>query len=101
MRQAHENGDPVMRPMFYGFPGDERSWTLRDQYLFGPDLLVAPVVRPGDRTRDVHVPAGASWTDLHTGRTYDGGGTLTLDAPLDVIPVLARDGTHRELVGTL
>jgi len=101
LRQAHENGDPVMRLMFYGFPDDERSWTLRDQYLFGPDLLVAPVVRPGARSRDVHLPGGASWTDLHTGRTYDGGGTVTLDAPLDVIPVLARDDTLRDLVGSI
>lgn len=47
MRRAHEHGDPVLRPLFYGHPDDPRSWTVDDACLFGPDLLVAPVVRPG------------------------------------------------------
>jgi alpha-D-xyloside xylohydrolase len=87
--------------MFYAYPADERSWTLKDQYLFGPDLLVAPVVRPGARTREVYLPAGASWTELHTGRSFDGGQDVTVDAPLAVIPVFARDDAQQELVGTI
>jgi len=101
MRQAHEDGDPVLRPMFYAYPGDERSWTDADQYLFGPDLLVAPVVQPGARQRDVHLPSGARWTDLLSGRTFHGGQTITIEAPLAVIPVFARDGTHPGLVGAI
>ena len=78
MRQAHEHGDPVMRPMFYGFPDDARAWTLGDQYLFGPDLLVAPVVEPGARSRQVYLPGGVTWTELHTGRSFDGGQDVTV-----------------------
>src|SRR4051794_8766515 len=91
MRQAHEHGDPVMRPMFYGYPDDERSWQLDDQYLFGPDLLVAPVLQPGARQREVFLPAGGSWTELSSGRRFDGGQVVTVEAPLAVIPVLARN----------
>jgi alpha-D-xyloside xylohydrolase len=101
MRQAHEHGDPVIRPTFYGYPEDERSWTVDDQFLFGPDLLVAPVVQPGARQREVHLPAGATWTELHSGRTFDGGQTVTVDAPLAVIPVFARGDTQRELLGAI
>ncbi|HSP20037.1 MAG TPA: TIM-barrel domain-containing protein [Myxococcaceae bacterium] len=101
MRQAHELGDPVMRPMFYGYPDDERSWTVDDQYLFGPDLLVAPVVEPGARERDVYLPRGCAWTELHSRRTFDGGQVVMAQAPLAVIPVFARDDTHRDLVGTI
>jgi alpha-D-xyloside xylohydrolase len=101
MRQAHEHGDPVMRPMFYGYPGDERSWTVDDQFLFGPDLLVAPVVQPGAQEREVHLPAGATWTELHSGRSFDGGQTVTVDAALAVIPVFARGNTQRELLGAI
>jgi alpha-D-xyloside xylohydrolase len=101
MRQAHDLGDPVMRPMFYGYPDDERSWTVDDQYLFGPDLLVAPVVEAGARDRDVYLPPGSTWTELHSGRTFEGGQVVPAQAALAVIPVYARDGTHRELVGTI
>jgi alpha-D-xyloside xylohydrolase len=101
MRQAHEHGDPLMRPLFYAYPDDERSWTVDDQYLFGDDLLVAPVVRPGARQRDVHLPPDTTWTELHSGRTHDGGQTVTVEAPLAVIPVFARAGTHADLVGTI
>ncbi|HYY12410.1 MAG TPA: glycoside hydrolase family 31 protein [Kineosporiaceae bacterium] len=101
MRQAHEDGDPLLRPMFYAYPGDERAWELDDQYMFGDDLLVAPVLELGARRRDVHLPAGSTWTELSTGTTYDGGQTVTVDAPLAVIPVFARDDTLRDLVGTI
>ncbi len=101
MRQAHEHGDPVMRPMFYGFPDDERAWTLGDQYLFGPDLLVAPVVELGARSRQVYLPGGVTWTELHTGRSFDGGQDVTVDAPMAVIPVFARNDSLQQLVGAI
>jgi len=60
--------------------------------MFGPDLLVAPVVWEGARSRDVYLPAGAVWTDAWTGATHAGGQTLTVDAPLERIPLYLRDG---------
>ena len=86
MREASENGSPVMRAMFYEFPEDARCWTADEQYMFGPKYLVAPVLYEGMRSREVYLPAGR-WRDMNTGRTLEGGRTVTADAPLDVIPV--------------
>jgi alpha-D-xyloside xylohydrolase len=92
MRQAHDDGDPVMRPMFYAYPDDEACWTVDDQYLFGNDVIVAPVVTPGARERSVFLPSGASWVEVSTGRVHEGGHTAVASAPLDVIPVFVRQG---------
>jgi alpha-D-xyloside xylohydrolase len=101
MRVAHTDGQPVLRGMFHDFPDDERCWEIGDQFMFGPDLLVAPVVRPGARTRAVYLPRGAQWTNLHGGTTHEGGQQITVDAPLNVIPVFARDSSHVELYGRI
>ncbi len=98
MEEAHEKGSPVIRTMFYGFPEDKECWNREDQYLFGADLLVAPVLEPGATTREVYLPAGAQWTNLHDGKCYEGGQAVTVDAPIDVIPVFARDGKLQNLI---
>jgi len=92
MKNAHETGDPVIRPMIYEFPHDKNCTGLSNQYMFGPDLLVAPVVELHARERKVYLPAGADWTCCNTGQQYTGGQTITANAPLDVIPLFARDG---------
>jgi alpha-D-xyloside xylohydrolase len=99
MEEAHDSGQPVMRGVFHEFPADARAWDLPDQYMFGADLLVAPVVVAGARSRSVYLPAGATWTDLRTGETAAGGQTLEVGASLESIPVFARDGARPELVG--
>ncbi|HIS76968.1 MAG TPA: family 31 glucosidase, partial [Candidatus Merdivicinus excrementipullorum] len=90
MKEASETGAPVMRPLFYQFPEDEKAWEIKDQFLFGDQYLVAPVTEYGQRKREVYLPAGASWTEQSTGKTYEGGRTVTADAPLDVIPVFVK-----------
>ena len=81
-----------MRTLFYEFPQDAHCWEVEDQYLFGRDLLVAPVMEAGVSKRSVYLPAGARWTNAWTGETLTGGQTLTVDAPLEVIPLFLRDG---------
>ena len=88
-REAHENGSPLMRAMFYEFPEDPVCWELSDQYMFGPDYLVAPVLESGARSREVYLPAG-DWKDVRTGEIVAGGRFITADAPLDSIPVFER-----------
>ena len=90
MRKAHERGTPVMRPLFYDFPKDERCWNVDDAYMFGPDYLVAPITELGQRSRSVYLPEGANWKEMETGKKWEGGQTVTVDAPIDVIPVLIR-----------
>jgi len=101
MRQAHEKGTPVMRTMFYEFPHDEECWELKDQYMFGSDILVAPVVYENSTGREVYLPRGAVWTNLHNGKNYEGGQYVFADAPLDVIPAFARDGRKNEWIGII
>ena len=97
MKEAHETGAPVMRPLFYEFPADPESWNTEDEYCFGPDLLVAPVMAPGARERQVYLPAGAAWTDAGTGATYEGGQRITVPAPIERIPFFIREGSGLKL----
>ena len=92
MREAHETGAPVMRPLFYEFPQDKAAWQVEDCYMFGPDMLVAPVMEPGVTQRRIYLPAGETWKDAYTGQAYEGGQTVTVPAPIDVIPVMLRGG---------
>ncbi|MCL6512399.1 MAG: glycoside hydrolase family 31 protein [Anaerolineae bacterium] len=92
MRAAHEHGDPPMRPLFYDFPTDPSAWAVDDAFMFGPDLLVAPVLHPGTTSREVYLPAGATWTDAWDGRTFAGGQVIGASAPLERIPLFLRDG---------
>ncbi len=97
MRLCHETGAPVMRTMFYEFPQDPVCWDLKDQYLYGPDMLVAPVMYYGARERQVYLPAGAEWVNAWNGERLAGGQTVTAAAPIDQIPVFLRNGKHSEL----
>lgn len=99
MGAAHTDGQPVMRGLFHDFPHDPVAWCVDDQFLLGPDVLVAPVLVAGAREREVYLPAGARWTDAATGEAHDGGRTLRVAAPLDVVPVFLRDDALAHLVG--
>jgi alpha-D-xyloside xylohydrolase len=94
MREAHETGLPPIRPYLLEFPEDPKSWTVDDAYLFGRDLLVAPVLEAGARAWDVYLPKGASWRDAWTGQEYTGGQTVSVPAPLERIPLFLRDGAQ-------
>ena len=92
MREASEKGTPVMRPLLYEFPDDPAAWRNEDAYMFGSSMLIAPVMEYGARSRKVYLPEGAIWTEMETGKVFDGGQTVTAQAPLAVIPVFLRDG---------
>ena len=89
MREASENGSPVMRAMFYEFPDDPACWEADEQYMFGSSYLVAPVLYAGMTERDVYLPAG-KWKNMATGEVLAGGQKVTVAAPLEVIPVFER-----------
>lgn len=92
MLEAHEKGTPVMRPMFYDFSEDPDCWEVETQYLFGPDILVVPITDLGCRSIKVYLPKGASWTNAWNGEQFQGGQWITVDAPLEQIPLFAKDG---------
>ncbi len=99
MRAAHEHGDPPMRPLFYDFPHDAQAWAIDDAFMFGPDLLVAPVLDAGATSREVYLPAGASWQDAWSGQTLGGGQMIQVDAPLARIPLFLRDQAQLPIRG--
>ena len=91
---------PPMRPLFLDFPDDPVSWEVEDQFLFGADILVAPVVVEGARQR--RVPAGrTAWRDAWTAADHAGGQWITAPAPVDTIPVFLREGSRAEHFGSL
>lgn len=98
MLEAHEKGTPPMRPLFYDFDNDPAAWEVEDQYMFGPDLLVAPVVREGQRSRQVYLPAGVSWKNAYSGDMLEGGCTIKVEAPLEHIPLFLRNGAELPIV---
>ena len=91
METAARSGLPPMRALFLEFPGDPLAWEVADQFLLGPDLLVAPVLEAGADNRHVYLPEGARWTCAWTGQDYPGGRTHQVPAPLERIPLFLRD----------
>lgn len=92
MEEAHRTGAPAMRPLFFQYPGDDTAWTVEDAYLYGPDILVAPVMDAQVDHRKVYLPVGDAWVEQATGKEYAGGQVVTAHAPLEVIPVFVRKG---------
>jgi alpha-D-xyloside xylohydrolase len=92
--QATQTGMPVMRPIMFGYPNDtNESTTITNcEYLFGPNILVAPVVTAGATSRAVYLPAD-HWLDYNTkSNLYAGSTTLTVSAPIQTIPLFVREG---------
>ena len=92
MEAAHKKGTPVIRPMFYDFPEDKATYDYEDQHMFGPSLLIAPIYEAGLEQKQVYLPKGASWRNIHTNEVFEGGQVVTVATPLEITPVFARDG---------
>lgn len=90
---AATHGLPMQRPLFLHFPDEARLYGIHDQFLFGPDLLVAPVHAAGAETWRVLLPARARWKHVWTGTGYDGGGNAEVAAPIGQPPVFWREGS--------
>ena len=90
MKEAHEKGTPVIRTLFYTFPGDEKSWEVEDQYMYGDKYLCCPVLAAGLRKRKVYLPAGEKWKLQTEVEEYEGGQIVEADCPLDTMPVFVR-----------
>jgi alpha-glucosidase (family GH31 glycosyl hydrolase) len=89
--QAHTEGLPMMRPLMLNYADDPRVWELGTEYLWGDDLLVAPVTRAGVRQWPVYLPEGR-WHDFWTHAVHEGRGGIAVEAPLDRMPLLVRAG---------
>ena len=90
MEEAHKTGAPVMRTLFYEFPSDSKCWEITDEYMYGPDILVAPVLKTGARKRKVYLPLGHTWLESRTGLEYNGGEEVMVEAPIDYMPTFTK-----------
>lgn len=88
-QEAHENGSPLLRAMFYEFPEDETCWNLQDQYMFGAKYLVAPIFKLHALERSVYLPQG-SWKLTSTGEVFQGGQSVKVAAPIEYSPVFEK-----------
>ncbi|TDR55565.1 glycoside hydrolase family 31 protein [Paenilisteria rocourtiae] len=92
--EAHAYYRPVIRPVFYEFSGDERTFEPSDDFMLGDAMLVASVVEKGATTRQVYLPAFVDgWYDYHEENWYEGGQTITVPAPFDKPPLLIKAGS--------
>ena len=90
MKEAHEKGTPVMRTLFYECPKDSRCWDIEDEYFYGKDILVAPVLEAGVVSRKVYLPGNRVWVEMETQKKYKGGQWIEAEASLDKIPIFIR-----------
>ncbi len=92
-RRAATQGEPMLRPLFFDFDADPRTFADSDDFMLGPSLLVASIVEPGQRRRSVYLPKGPSqWIDFWSGRPYAGGRDVVVPAPLGRIPLFVPAG---------
>ncbi len=93
-QRAKVTGAPITQPLYLQYPDQQEAYAQADsEYLYGPDVLVAPVTTPGTTaTTSVWFPAGSTWTDWFTGRTYQGGTTAKITTNLGTMPVFVKSG---------
>lgn len=90
--ESHETGAPIQRPLLFDFQHDATARETDDAYLLGDALLVAPVLRPGVIARSVYLPKG-TWYDWYSGQAHAGERQITVEAPLERVPLFARGGS--------
>ncbi len=93
--QAHATGVPIIRPLYLDYPGNNEAYTFNQEYLYGDNVLVAPITSPDDANGNGSVSAWippGTWTDYFTGTGYTGPTTVTITDPLAEMPVLIKSG---------
>jgi alpha-glucosidase (family GH31 glycosyl hydrolase) len=90
--QARETGLPFMRALWLHYPTDEKAHGIGNEYLWGPDLLIAPVFEKGATSREVYLPQG-QWYDFWSGELHEGGRTIRRSVDLATMPIFVKAGT--------
>jgi alpha-D-xyloside xylohydrolase len=92
MKKCCQEGIPLMRPLFFDFPEDPVTYEVEDEYMFGSDILVAPVYEKGAKTRKVYLPKGTRWIDAWNKSIFEGGRWIERETPLEIIPIFIKEG---------
>ncbi len=105
MYKCENSGEPIIRPLLFNYQNDKRTYEINDEFNFGDNILVSPVVEQGARQRLVYLPKGDNWIDYWTGEEHEGGKYIIKDAPLDICPIFIKAlsiipiGKERNYVG--
>lgn len=91
MKNSSESGEPVMRPLFYHYQKDKETYNINDQFLFGKDIMVCPIIRPKTNNRMIYLPEG-KWYDYWTKEVIEGGKYIIKKAEIDTIPIYIKAG---------
>ena len=83
----------IMRGLVMDFPKDTALRNIGDQFMFGPVLLINPVYNYKAKEKNVYLPAGTGWFDLYSGKYFNGGKRVTVDAPYERMPVFVKEGS--------
>ncbi|MCR1833738.1 DUF4968 domain-containing protein [Oceanobacillus caeni] len=98
VENAHDNYEPIIRPTFYEFEEDLKTYKDIDDFMLGDKLLVCPIVEEGQTIRQIYLPNNPEgWVDYYTGKVYEGGSTITVDVSLANIPFFVKKGTSLPL----
>lgn len=91
--EASKTGIPIMRSLALEFPKERLVWNLKDEYMLGSSILIAPVIKKGEFVKKVYLPYG-KWAAFNQSGHYIGGGRyITIEAPIDSIPVFVKAGS--------
>jgi len=96
--EAHTDGAPIIRPLFYEFPEDSITYNIVNQYMFGESILVAPVIERGQKVMSVYLPAGVNWYNFWDNSKYKGGQWIDIETSLELIPVFIKAGSFIPMV---
>lgn len=94
IKQPAEKGYPVVRPLFFHYPEDSTTYELDNEFMLGPNLLIASVLEEGSHMRSLYLPAGC-WQDIWNGmeQNLPQGKWIERESPIELIPVYARCNT--------
>ncbi|MCH2209324.1 MAG: glycoside hydrolase family 31 protein [Lentisphaerales bacterium] len=90
--KSHRTGQAILRPLIHDYQTDATVRQLEDQFLFGEALLIAPVLHSGQTARTVYLPKG-EWCDMNTEKIYEGEKWISVEAPIDTLPMFAKCGS--------
>ncbi|WP_456439661.1 TIM-barrel domain-containing protein [Psychroserpens sp.] len=92
MFENNQTGAPLMRPLFFEEPSNSDLFSYSDAYLWGKDILVAPILKAGQKTKEVYFPKNSNWFDFYTDEKFEGGQTKTVQTKENSIPTYVRAG---------
>ena len=88
--KGEQSGLPIMRPLMLHYQNDHKTYEINDQFLFGENIMVAPVLEQGKQARMIYLPKGDKWIDYWTKEVFNGGQYIVKETPLDMCPIYIK-----------